>query len=174
MLSRSSNQGPRAAFSLLELTIALALITIASVIAIPAFYSQPGVTLDNAAVLLARDMRYAQNAAVLIGEETWLVVDENGDGYSVMRADGELLQNPIGGGELVRTYSADAIFEGIDIPHVDSDVDRTFRFNRHGFCLQRGQVELRYGDRVRILCVKQGSGRITIDGLLTPWSDDGT
>ena len=46
-------------------------------------------------------------------------------------------------------------------------------FDRHGFCLQRGQVELRFGDRVRILRLKQGSGRISIDGLLTPWTDDG-
>ena len=173
MLPRSVRQGARSAFSLLELTIALALITLASVIAIPAFYSQPGVTLDNAAVLLARDLRYAQNAAVMIGQQTLLVIDEDGDGYCVRRASGGYVENPIGGGPLVRKYSADAIFEGIEIPNVDGPEGRIFRFDRHGFCLQRGQMELRYGDRVRILRLKRGSGRITIDGLLTPWTDDG-
>jgi len=173
MLRRSSRKGGCAAFSLLELVIALTLITIASAIAIPAFYSQPGITLDNAAILLARDLRYAQNSAVLIGEETHLVVDGDGDGYEVQRASGRPLCNPVGGGPLIRRYSGDAIFEGVRLPNVESDNGRTLRFSRRGFCLQRGQIELRYGDCVRILTVMQGSGRIAIDGLLTPWSDDG-
>jgi type II secretory pathway pseudopilin PulG len=173
MTQRFSRGGSAAAFSLFELIIALALITITSVIAIPLFYAQPGITLDNAAILLARDLRYAQNSAVVIRGETQVVVDANGDGYRVCRISGQPLPNPVGDGPLVRTYSADAIFEGIDIPRVEGAPQRTISFAPTGHCLTAAQVELRYAGRVRILRLEKGTGEITIDGLLTTWCDDG-
>jgi len=173
MGGRGSNSSRREGFSLLELILALALITVVSSVAIPAYYSLPAVTLDNAAILLARDLRYAQNKAALIGEDTRVVFDEDGDGYRAVTESGSSLSNPVGGDALIRKYSADAVFEGTHIARLEGAAGFSLRFDRHGFALDQGRVELTYQDQVRILILKRGTGRVEIEGLSTHWRDDG-
>ena len=163
----------REGFTLLELAIALALITIVSVIAIPAFYAQPAVTLDNASVLLARDLRYAQNEAAMRGVNTQITFDDFGDGYAVETADAMPLPNPVGGGDLVRVYSRDAIFENVKITAINGLSEPHVRFDKNGFALDGVSIEMHYEDEVRIVHLAKESGLMQIEGLTTRWKDDG-
>ena len=58
----------RAGVSLLVMLIVLAVMAIVAGVAIPAYFGRHGITLDNAARLLARDLRVAQNMAGFEGQ----------------------------------------------------------------------------------------------------------
>ena len=153
--------------------LSLAGLTIFSLVAIPAFYARPAVTLDNAALLLAHDLRYAQNEAAILQLDTRVVFREDGDGYELVTATGRPLPNPVGGGNLLRKYSRDAIFEGVRIVSVEGLEEGTLSFGANGFCLGRADIELHYEDEVRVLHIAKNSGMIEIEGLHRAWSDDG-
>jgi hypothetical protein len=159
--------------SLGVLMLSLASLTVFSLIAIPAFYARPAVTLDNAAILLASDVRYAQNEAAILQVDTCLVFREDGDGYALLTRTGRPLPNPVGGGDLVRKYSRDAIFEGVQLTSIEGLEENRLYFGANGFCLGRADIELHYEEEVRVLHVAKNSGMIEIEGLSRPWSDDG-
>jgi hypothetical protein len=169
---RDSRKGPRH-LSLGALTLSLASLTIFSLIAIPTFYARPAVTLDNVTILLAHDLRHAQNEAAILQVDTQVVFRENGDGYELLTKTGKPLPNPVGGGDLFRKYSRDAIFEGVRITSVDGLEENALRFGANGFCLGRADIELHYEGEVRVLHIAKNSGMIEIEGLHRPWSDDG-
>ena len=160
-------------FSLLELAIALALITIAAIVAIPSFYARPGVTLDSAAILLAKDLRHAQNLAAQRGIEVVLEFSPDGTGYRVIDAEGRAVQNPLGAGALIRDYARDGVFEGVRIESVQLGARASASYDARGLSLQGGSIRL--GDRGarRTLSLQAGSGLIDIEGLSRPWSDSG-
>src|SRR5690606_25726658 len=81
-VSSLGQQHPRRGFTVLELAVALALITLVAVLAIPAFYGRPEVTLDRAALLLARDLRIAQNEAVRWSGDVHFDFLAEGQGYA--------------------------------------------------------------------------------------------
>ena len=169
---RGSKGSPRH-LSLGALILSLASLTIFSLIAIPAFYARPAVTLDNAAILLAHDLRHAQNEAAVLQVDTRMVFREDGDGYELLTQTGRPLPNPVGGGDLFRKYSRDAIFEGVRIASIEGLKENTLHFGANGFCLGRADIELHYEDEVRVLHIAKNSGMIEIEGLHRPWSDDG-
>ena len=157
--------------TILDLSIALSLIAILSAIAIPTFFSRPKVTLDHAAILLANDMRYAQNEAALCGMSTRVKFDPSGDGYAIQYSNGKAIANPIGGADLVRSYSFDAIFRGVRIASLDGV--ESVEFDRNGFASQGLELELQYEEGTRVLRMERGSGLVTIEGLESDWVDDG-
>lgn len=157
--------------NILDLAIVMAIVTVLTGIAIPVFYSQPKITLDHASILLANDLRYAQNEAAICGEATTLTFAENGDGYSVNYKSGRPVANPVGGLDLVRQYSVDAIFRGVSLAVVEGE--RTQHFDRHGFALGDVVIEMRYEGDTRTLRMKKGSGLVHIRGLETQWEDQG-
>lgn len=161
----------RRGLSLIDFLIALTAILIASVVAIPGFFGRPEVTLDSAAMLLANDLRFAQNEAALSEQGTRVVFSETGDGYEILYSDGVAVSNPVGGGSLVRQYSRDAIFRGVRTT-VEGE-ETTVRFDESGFALDRLAVRLDYGGESRRLYLTRGSGMMEIDGLIREWRDDG-
>lgn len=170
----SSTPPPRArAFSLLELAVALALITAAAAIAIPLFYGRPEVTLDNAAILLAHDLRAAQNHAVHQRAAVRVEFFEDGSGYRALLADEEPMPNPSGAGPLARRYSADGVFEGVHVERVRLGEGRTARFTPDGSAELGGEITLGYRDQLRRVTLQEGSGLVAIEGLERPWSDSG-
>jgi Tfp pilus assembly protein FimT len=150
----------------------LAVVALFSCIAIPLFFGQPKVTLDSAAILLAQDLRLAQNEAVLASQTTSLALDENGDGYAIEYSSGRVLANPVGGEDLRRVYSFDAIFRGVQIEAV-KDSASLVSFSRDGFSLNGASFRLEYGDETRLVHVAKGNGEISIDGLHSPFDDSG-
>jgi hypothetical protein len=163
--------------SIFEITIAhmlcsLGLVGVISCIAIPMFFSQPKITLDNATLLFAKDLRYGQNEAVFAGQSTYLELDSEGDGYSLVYSSGVCVPNPVGGDDLNRVYSFDAIFRGVEIKALDEESQKV-TFSHSGFTLNSGRFLLTYKDGTRTVEIKKGSGQVTIEGLEREWSDNG-
>jgi Tfp pilus assembly protein FimT len=157
--------------SLLDFMLALAGVMVVSVLAIPGFFGRPEITLDRAALLLASDLRFAQNEAALSQRPTEVWFDPLGDGYELLYEGGELVDNPVGGGPLVRRYSRDAIFRGVRVT-VEEQPGKV-RFDASGFALDRLAVLLEYEGEGRRLHLTRGSGMMEIEGLAREWRDDG-
>ena len=163
--------------SVFEITIAhmlsfLGLVGVISCVAIPMFFSQPKITLDNAALLFAKDLRYGQNEAVLAGQTTYVELDAGGDGYALRYSSGTAVPNPVGGDDLIRIYSFDAIFRGVEIQALDEE-SRKVTFDHNGFSLNAGRFLLTYEEGRRTVELERGSGRIKITGLEREWTDNG-
>jgi len=159
--------------SILGLAVGLALIAGAATVAIPAFFGRPEVSLDNAAILLARDLRAAQNHAVVERKDMLVLFHPDGDGYRIVDEDGRPMPSPTGGADFDRRYSADAVFENVRISAVRSEPGQQVRFGRDGFSHSHARIQLSYRDETRTVRVRRGTGKVEIDGLRRPWEDDG-
>lgn len=171
-IARSSGQGrwirrP----SIAHLGITLICVLVISCIGIPLFFARSSVTLDHAALLFVHDLRYAQNEAAISGQNTRVSFKENGDGYSVHYEDGKSVANPVGGGDLQRSYSYDAIFRGVRLICLDGS--HPLRYDHQGFSLDGGRYELHYEGNRRTILLTRGTGLMQIEGLGNEWIDDG-
>jgi len=170
--NRRSSPRTRSGFSILELTIALALTTIVATLAVPAWFDREEVTLDNAVKLLAQDLRDAQDRAAYGHKEIEVRFFESGDGYCVVDASGQQMAAPVGGGPFERTYSRDAVFRGVSISYVDLNGGRELHFDDRGFALEEGSIHVHYKNGTRVLRIHSYTGLIEIDGLGEPWVND--
>lgn len=162
---------PRRGFTILELVVVLAALSLIASVAIPAYFARPAVTLDNAARLLARDLRETQNRAALYEEPLYLRFAEGGTGYRVTDARGESLVSPYGAGEYRRHYPVDAVFRGVEVVSAEP---RDVVFDREGRPRVPVTVRLAYRGEERTLTMTPVSGRIAIEGLARPWRDGPT
>ncbi len=154
------------------LTILLSLLVVALVagLAIPAWFSRHEVTLDNAALLLARDLHATQGRASQLGVSTRLELGP--DGWRALDEEGSPLERA-GEERIERRLSADAVFEGVSLAAISFGPDRAMSFGPAGQALEGGSVVLRFRGHERRLAVEPASGRVTIDGLAREWSDAG-
>lgn len=158
--------------SIAHMFLFLGAVGVFSCVAIPMFFSQTRITLDNATLLFAKDLRHAQNEAVLAGQTTAMEVDQSGDGYALIYSSGRPIPNPVGGGDLKRVYSFDAIFRGVEIEALDERSQKV-SYDRNGFALNSGRFKLTYEGGERFVRVDKGSGRVQIEGLERDWNDNG-
>jgi Tfp pilus assembly protein FimT len=163
--------GPRGGFSLVGLALTLALVTIAAAIAIPAFFERSEVSLENAAVLLAKDLRSAQNRAAYLACEVRVNFREDGDGYWV--EDLPTKSGRIGSRPVSRIYSDDAVFEGVQIESVELERGETLLYRPRGIASTAARITLSFrGDR-RVVTVADDTGRLAIEGSIGDWVDRG-
>ena len=160
-------------FSLLELLFVLALVAVVAALAIPAYYSRPAITLDNAARLLARDLRAAQNRAASLHVPVEMRFLPDGDGYEVLDHNGHYLADPGGGGDFIRSYSRDAVFEGVLITRLPGESTGPLHFDEQGFALDGARLLLSYREERRMVEIERGSGLLDVIGLSESWDDDG-
>ena len=165
----SPTESRRAGFSILELTIALALTVIVATFAVPAWFDREEITLNNAVKLLAQDLRDAQDRAAYGHKEIEVRFHESGDGYIIVDVAGVPIAAPVGGGPFERVYSRDAVFRGVHITVVNMSGGRNLHFDDRGFALEEGSVHLEYKDGTRVLRIHSYTGLIEIDGLGEPW-----
>jgi prepilin-type N-terminal cleavage/methylation domain-containing protein len=159
-------------FTLLELLVALALIGLVASLAIPAFFERGVITLDSASRLLAEDLRAAQNRAAFLELEVRVVFREDGDGYSVIGPDGELLEAPGHDGPFERRYAGYGMFDGVAIHSVDM-AERTLVYDASGHPASGGRIIVGYRDDARLVEIEPGEGLIHVPGLARPWIDTG-
>lgn len=161
--------------NLLEVFLGLVLLGIGASLAIPAWFGRSEVTLDNAARLLATDLRKAQNRAAFRRLGTQVEFAESGVAYRVMDETGLPAPAPIGDGPFERVYERDAVFRGVRVAEVDFDGGRVLRYDRRGAAQSGGRIVLEFGDSDRqvTLSVRKGAGWIQVDGLSEPWVDLG-
>jgi len=151
--------------------MAVVAISLVAAVVIPAFFRDANVTLENASVLLARDLRAAQNRSAYMGEPSTFVFRADGDGYEVRDPDGELILNPRTGHEFVRRYSIDGVFRGVRIEQVEAGGDRTIEFDDLGLALESARVTLTFDEGQRVVLLEEGNGRLTILGSPHGWRE---
>lgn len=144
--------------------LVLSVVTIIAAISIWAYFARPEVTLDNAALLLARDMRIAQNRAVLLRHPVYLVFYKEGDGYRIVDELEEGSFSRQGFERVERRFSRDAIFEGVKILHLGLAASDRIVFPCDGGEIPAGRLMLSYGDETRTLEIENGTGRILLSG----------
>ena len=161
----------RAGVSLLSMLLALACMAIVAGFAIPAFFGLHGVTLDNAARLLARDLRVAQNMAGFDGQPCTFEFLDEGRGWRVIGADGNVLTRPDQKGPFERDFTVDGVFEGVRLQHIDFDGHHWLRFDKAGRALPGGTLQVTFDGEMRVLRVVALSGRVILNGLAEEYYD---
>src|SRR5262245_48820577 len=161
----------KAGFTLLELLVVLVLISVAAAVAIPAYFSRSDVTLENAAILFAKDLRAAQNRSAYVGEETVVELLTNGDGYRVLDVMVHPVDNPRNELPFERRYSVDAVFRGVTIAAAKTPGDRRLIFSSRGEPDGPIEVVLRFRDDERTICMEPPYGEIRILGSTSGWID---
>ena len=164
----------RSGFTILELLISLMTIAVVASVAIPFYFDRPDVTLENAEILLAKDLRAAQNRAAFLGEETTLEIFPDGDGYLVRDHRGVPVDHPRNELPFERRYSIDAVFRGVHITRVDFGGDRKLTFGPRGEPQEAVSLVLRYGNEERRVVVDPPYGHVTIVGSSSGWIDVGS
>lgn len=158
-------------FSLGGIIATLAVVALIAGVSIPAFFARHAVTLDNAAILLARDLRSVQNRAAHLGQATTLRFDPLG--WRAFDASGQPL-NRFGGTEPIeRRLDADAVFEGVTIESLHMGDRAQVVFDAAGRPDRGGSLEVVYRGQRRLVRVSPTNGRVSVEGLERGWVDDG-
>ena len=157
-----SRRSPRRGVSLLAVLIGIVGVALLAIWGIPAYFAREGVTLDNVSVLLARDLRSAQNRATLLGSSARFVFDR--DGWRAFDAAGAPL---IGGGEehaIERRFSSDGVFDGVVIEGLAAGAEVALEITPRGSLAQGGEIELRFLEQRRTIQILRGSGQVVVVG----------
>jgi prepilin-type N-terminal cleavage/methylation domain-containing protein len=160
-------------FTLLELLVSLVVIAVIAALAIPAYFGRSEITLENAAVLLAKDLRAAQNRSAYLGEPTRVIFLDGGDGYHVLDALGMPIDNPRNELPFERRYSIDAVFRGVTIAAVELDGETALVFDQHGEPAGHARITLTFDGDERTLLMTPPYGKIEILGSTSGWTDLG-
>jgi Tfp pilus assembly protein FimT len=161
----------RSAFTLVELCVSLALITLIATIAIPIFFGRAKITLDNAAELLASDIRSGQNQAAFLERPVRLHFISDGEGYwiddaiSAISDSVPLIAN--------RRYSVNAVFEDVRVKSVTYAEGDQLSFGPRGIASTSTRITLSLGEETRVVTVAAPSGGLTIEGTTRDWTDNG-
>lgn len=167
--SRTRSRG----FNLTHLILMLVVLSGSAAVAIPYFFERDIVTLENGSVLLARDLRAAQNRAAYSREALFMRFFEDGDGYEVVTKSGRIIDDPRTGRPFSRHYSSDGVFEGLSISSVDAGDDRTLVFSILGEISDQLVAELSFKGQTRTLRAARSSGLVEIEGSTSGFIDDG-
>ncbi len=163
----------RHGFTLLDLLLGLTAIAIASGLAIPAYFANPEVTLENAGVLLAHDLRAAQNRAAYFAEECHFEFLEEGKGYRVTDREGDVLVHQGTGLDFIRFYPEDGVFEGVEILEVDAGGDRSITYDDQGRPEESARITLGYRGERRVVELEAHSGSVKLIGTTSHFEDRG-
>ncbi len=162
---------PAKGYSLIHLVLILVVLSGTASMLVPGWFAREGVTLDNAATLLASDLRDAQNRAAFERRDLRVTFREDGDGYLITDAFGGSITAPVGSGPFERRYSRDGVFRGVTIKTVRLGPNRRLEYGPRGLAVRGGEVVLAFQGETRTVRVTDASGHIEIDGLTTAWED---
>ena len=172
MVSKSTKYG-RGGFTILERLVALMVLSGVAAFAIPAYFERSEITLENACVLLARDLRAAQNRSAYMGEPAVFVFDAEEHRYEVLDEFGDVIRNPTTMEPFVRHYPFDGVFDGVEIVEAAFGDDTTLIFDKRGEAQEGGYVILSFRGDQRRLELSKGTGRINVLGSTSGFVDDG-
>ncbi|MCC6405697.1 MAG: GspH/FimT family protein [Planctomycetes bacterium] len=168
----TANRRPRksrAGISLLSVLLVLATIAVLAGWAIPTFFGQADVTLDNAANLLVRDIRTAQNRAMWSGVDAYVQFDADCGGYRIVDRNGRALERLGALGDWAQRYEEGGVFQGVKVVRVDCGPDRALLFDAKKRNWEGGEIELGFAGETRVVRVHARQGDVTVLGLKRSW-----
>jgi Tfp pilus assembly protein FimT len=155
---RSGTVGRVGGFTIVELVGVLALVTLVSTVAIRAWFGRSDVTLQNAAELLASDLREMQTRATIRRSPVEVVFHADGGGYhahDLGQADEQ---------HGTRRYPTDAVFEDVHVGSVSVERGGTLVFDAIGRPASDASITLVSGGFARTVLVDAGTVRVTVEG----------
>jgi prepilin-type N-terminal cleavage/methylation domain-containing protein len=148
----------RRGFTILELCIALVLVTLVATASIWAWFSRAEITLVKAADLLVEDLRLAQTHAIYLHAPVEVVFHPDATGYHVVLPEhDEFLPSA----ERPRSYPADAVFEGVRIQVQRLPDENRLVFDPRGRIERDASITLSFrGEARTILARADGTIRV--------------
>ena len=153
----------RSGISLLVVLATLGVIAVLAAVVIPAVFTRGSLTVDNAARILVRDMRAAQNWAAYHGHDVTFLIEASGDGYHVVDHNGEVIVRKDPPGRFERRFSIDGVFEGVTLSEVDLGPKRAVTFDAQGRISRSGSVRVNFRDGHRRVTVSEKTGLVAIE-----------
>ena len=163
-------RGISGGFTLVELLIGIALITIAALTAIPMMSSSGSVQIRSAANMLAADLEYAKSMAISRGQNYSVVFDKDTESYWIEDQSGTVIQHPVKKGfNYIVDFQNDRRLNKVDI--VDADFDTTSEvkfdyfgspYNGNNTPLNSGVISLQAGGTTTTVTVEAVTGFISI------------
>jgi type II secretory pathway pseudopilin PulG len=158
-------------FTVVELLGVLLVLSLCAATCVRWYFAHSDVTLENAAILLARDLRAAQHRSIFLGEPSRFVFLPDGAGYAVTDALGALTHNPTTDEPFVRSYPDDGVFVGVRVLTFDVGADHTLDIDGRGLPLEDLSVTLGFEGEERTVQLDHESGEITVVGSSSGYVD---
>lgn len=170
-LSARRSPRPGKGFTILELLLALGLISVLAAVSISSYFGRSDVTLENAAILLAHELRTVQNRAAFLAEPMTIVFHESG--YRVQGPEGRAIKNPRTELPFERRYSRDGVFRGVKVLETRFGAGNVLEIDADGLPCQGGHVLLGFGSERRTLLLRARERELEVLGSTSGWTDSG-
>ena len=172
-MGSSCGGSSRRGFTILELMLALIALSVVASLSIPAYFERSEVTLEKACILLAHDLRAAQNRSAYLGETAFFSFQKEENGYEVRDEFGERIRHPTTNEPFLRRYSLDGVFAGVQVLEARFDDGAVLCYDERGNVPKGGHVVLAFGTDRRVVRVEEGAGTVHIEGTTSGWRDEG-
>jgi len=157
-------------FTLVELLIVIAIISIAALTAIPMMSSAAGMQIRSAANMLTADLEYAKSMAISRAQNFSVVFDVSADSYRIEDQYGNVLPHPVKKGfDYVIDFQNDGRLDKVDIINVDFDSTSEIKFdylgspyNGNDNPLNSGVIDLQAGGTTTTVTVEPVTGYVSI------------
>jgi prepilin-type N-terminal cleavage/methylation domain-containing protein len=157
--SRRAGAGAqRRGFTILELVLTLLALGIVTTLSIGAYFSRSEVTLQNAAELLASDLREAQTLSAIRRAPHEVHFHADGGGYHLHVVGSE------GDPKHVRRYPHDAVFEDVQIARVLVEGGGRLSFDTLGRPSSDATITVVQEGVARSVLVNRRRARIAVEG----------
>ena len=158
---------PRHGISLLSLLLTILGIGLTAALVVPRFFAKTNVTLDNAAVVLAKDLRAAQQRSSFVHQASRFEV--RSDGYRVVDATGALVHRYGSDENFERSFGPRSVHAGVAISKIELGADSALDIDAVGLATESGSITLEFQGVERRLSIRPGRGLIDIEGLDRDW-----
>jgi len=153
--SRTSRSG---GFTILELVAVLVMVSLVSTLAIRAWFGRSDVTLQNAAELLASDLREVQAISTLRHAPHEMVFHSDGSGYFAREmGSSEETAHP-------RHYPRDAVFEDVQVTMVRVAKGERVIFDAQGRPASDAAITVSQRGVARTVLIEASRARVSVEG----------
>lgn len=159
-------------FTLVELLIVVAIISIAALAAIPMMSSAASMQIRSATNMLTADLEYAKSMAISRAQNFSVVFDVSADSYRIEDQYGNVLPHPVKKGfDYVIDFQNDGRLNKVDIISVDFDSTSEVKFDYLGSPwngnipptpLNSGVINLQAGGTTTTVIVEPVTGYVSI------------
>jgi len=160
-LIRGNRMRGRFGFTMIEILVVVVIIAIAAAMAIPMMSSSASIQLSSAANLIAADLEYAKNLAIIHQQNYTVVFDDSAESYEIQDNSGTVISHPVNKGfdYSVDFASGNSKLNKVDIFTVNFDSAGSVEFDYLGSPWNAGSSPLNQG----IVTLKAGGATTTIN-----------